>query len=655
MHSHSGACPKGRIKGSLLILQVKKKPKVFGGAAAANAPAPPKAAPPKLPSVPRKVRRLTQRRCATRLRARASIALPPIWQGSETLGLCNAAITPAADAYCHRCAPQAVRGATFLTPSHDASRLRPAPSADDAAHRGSSRNEPPPGAEFADVDVDAENRRRAAKAARAVASKNAKAAATPLGSSNEGKSTGAAQPASSKSPWWEQIQRTDDAYEPKGFNNLVAPTGFTVPARNPWAQPPASLSPTNGAMTSSGSGSPHGSTEHHQSGPLNDAELAYLYAGPVQVPDGRDPDALFAQLLEMGYSEEDSHEVAFRCSTIEAAVEAINNKTDPAFLAELDAQYQAALAFQERAALARQGALPPVQSAASLAADAAAAAALHVADNSFRGGAQPADDGWKTVKTRAQKAAGSAASAASGGKANAPLTLPKDAGAVLLGLYRSKKLRLADVPLPVLNALAQAPDGVAYECMRSLEESLRRGNTIRQPGSWLMNAVRILTEQYRMCSLSDSEDDDSWSDSGSRSGSSPAGSSFGGSFSSSRPRQAAPPAAQQHGWQAPRTAQHVTFAAMAAAQPQPVSHAPVPAPAHWPSLQAPTTATLDPYSYSQQHASVSAAHGAYAQPAVQAQPTPQPAYAAYSAYSAPQPAVGADDDLAFILNQLDVR
>ena len=551
----------------------------------------------------------------------------------------------------------------MTTLSHDASRPRPAPAGDTATYRGSPKrnDELPPGAEFADVDVDAENRRRAAKAARAVASKNAKAAAKPLGYSNSGAE--AAQPATAKSPWWEQIQRMDDAYEPKGFNNLVVPTGFNVPARNPWAQPPAS-GPADGASHGgpSNGGSPHGSFDRHQSGPLNDAQLAHLYAGPVQVPDGRDPDALFAQLLEMGYSEEDSHEVAFRCSTIEAAVEAINNKTDPAFLAELDAQYQAALAFQERSAQARKGALPPVQSAASLAADLAAAAALQAADNGFGGGvSRNADDGWKTVKTRASKSAGHAALAGSGAKANAPLTLPKDAGAVLLGLYRSKKLRLADAPLPVLNALAQAPDGVAYECMRSLEESLRRGNTIRNPGSWLLNAVRILTEQYRMCSLSDSDDDDSWSDTGSRSGSSPAGSTFGGSsfsgsHSSSRQRQAAPPA--QPAWQAPRTAQHAAFAALAAPQAPPLSSAPVPAPVsapmHWPALQPTAAATTTPasYPYSQHQVSASAAYGAYAQPAAQAPPTPQPVYAAYSA---PQPAAAADDDLAFILNQLDVR
>ena len=552
-----------------------------------------------------------------------------------------------------------MRGGPFATSSHDASRPRPALAAEFATHRGSpKRLEPPPGAEFADVDVDAENRRRAAKAARAVANKNAKAAAKPLGSSNTGADS--APPAVSKSPWWEQIQRMDDAYEPKGFNNLVAPTGFNMPTRNPWAQPPATSSPADGASAPQGgpsnSASPHNSSEHYQSGPLNDAELAHLYAGPVQVPDGRDPDALFAQLLEMGYSEEDSHEVAFRCSTIEAAVEAINNKTDPAFLAELDAQYQAALAFQERSAQARKGLLPPVQSAASLAADAAAAAALHAADNCFGGGVpQNADDGWKTVKTRASKAAGPAGSAGSGAKANAPLTLPKDAGAVLLGLYRSKKLRLADVPLPVLNALAQAPDGVAYECMRSLEESLRRGNTIRNPGSWLLNAVRILTEQYRMCSLSDSDDDDSWSDTGSCSGSSPAGSTFGGSsfsgsHSSSRPRQAPPPA--QPAWQAPRTAQHAAFAALAAPQALPAPRAPVPSTAQWPTLQPAATPMPASYSYSQHQVSASAALGAYAQPAAQAPPTPQPVYAAYSA---PQPAVAADDDLAFILNQLHVR
>ena len=100
---------------------------------------------------------------------------------------------------------------------------------------------------------------------------------------------------------------------------------------------------------------------------------------------------------------------------------------------------------------------------------------------------------------------------------------------------------------------------------------------------------------------------------------------------------------------AQRTAQHVAFAAMAA---QSQSHASAPAPAHWPSLQPTPTATHDPYSYSQHHATVSAVHGAYAQPATHAQPTPQPAYAAYSA---PQPAMAADDDLAFILSQLDVR
>ena len=87
------------MKGSLLILQVKKKPRVFGGAAAANAAAPaPKAAPPKLPTVPRKVRRAATRRCATRLRLRASIALPPKPQGVGNPRARKVAIIPAADA-----------------------------------------------------------------------------------------------------------------------------------------------------------------------------------------------------------------------------------------------------------------------------------------------------------------------------------------------------------------------------------------------------------------------------------------------------------------------------------------------------------------------------------------------------------------------------
>lgn len=523
------------------------------------------------------------------------------------------------------------------------------------------------GADFA--DVDAENRRRAAKAARAVAHQNAKAA-KPLGASNGGGDAGRqAGGQGGKSPWWEQIQRMDDSYEPKGFNSLVAPSGFSVPAPNPWGSPAAGFDngaaqhgasptggPSNGGLPTGGDYNQGGDAHPGAGDAMSDAQLAQYYSdGAQDALDGRDPDALFAQLLEMGYSEEDSHEVAFRCSSIEAAVEAINNKTDPAFLAELDAQYQAAVAAQAPP-MARAGALPPPQSAAALAADAAAAAQLEAADLAAARGARPADDGWKTVKTRAQQKTAGSTGSGSGAKAPA---LPKDAGAVLMGLFRSKKLRLADVPPPVVAALAQAPDGVAYECMRSLEDSLRRGNTIRSPASWLLNAARILTEQYRLCSLTDSDDDDdSWSDTGSRSGGSPAGSSFGGSFSGSSwsgaRRQAPPARAEQHGWQAPRAppVQQKPYAA------PPVAAPPVAVDAgRWPSL-AEAPGTPDPFQYAQQPRY----QDAFTPPAalhvpVAPSPPPQPAYAAPPpVYAAPQPfAGGDDDDLEFMMNALAMR
>jgi hypothetical protein len=512
--------------------------------------------------------------------------------------------------------------------------------------------------------VDAENRRRAAKAARAVAQQNAKAA-KPLGASNgAGEASRQVSGQGGKSPWWEQIQRMDNSYEPKGFNNLVAPSGFSVPAPNPWGSPAGGFD--NGAALHgapphggpSNGGLPHGS-DYNQGGDahpgagdaMSDEQLARYYSdGAQDALDGRDPDALFAQLLEMGYSEEDSHEVAFRCSSIEAAVEAINNKTDPAFLAELEAQYQAAVAAQAPP-MARSGALPPPQSAAALAADAAAAAQLQAADLAATRGARPADDGWKTVKTRAQQKA--AGSTGSGAGAKAP-ALPKDAGTVLMGLFRSKKLRLADVPPPVVAALAQAPDGVAYECMRSLEDSLCRGNTIRSPASWLLNAARILTEQYRLCSLTDSDDDDdSWSDTGSRSGSSPAGSSFGGSFGGSfsgsswsgARRQLPPARAEQQSWQAPRASQQ---------QQQKPYVAPPAAP---PVAEAP--GTPDPFQYAQQprYQDVFTPPAAHHVVPVPPSPPPQPVYAAPPpVYAAPQPfAGGDDDDLAFIMNSLAMR
>jgi hypothetical protein len=359
--------------------------------------------------------------------------------------------------------------------------------------------------------------------------------------------------------WWEQIQAADEGYAPSGFKHLAVPTGFTAArsesplphlglgpgvgvhaaslvdvSANPYASNngttaasmaavgahndslAAAAAPNNNNINNDDSGLVWGMTraEARACGLLEDepspqtsahgADVAALAhgSGPGGVSD---PDLLFASLLEMGFAEDDAHDAAFRCSSLEAAVEAINNKTDPEFLRQLaEAEQRAATA--SAAAVARSGAggvmmrgvMPAnaaqaqaqavARDAATAAALAAADAADAAADAARRGcGGGGGGDGWETVPRRN----------AGGAKAN---VMAKNAVEVLTRLIATKKARTkrtqahgfahagcifcshislfffilqikaTDVDLPVLRALADAPEGVAFE-VRSLSRA----------------------------------------------------------------------------------------------------------------------------------------------------------------------------------------
>jgi len=177
-----------------------------------------------------------------------------------------------------------------------------------------------------------------------------------------------------------------------------------------------------------------------------------------------------------------------------------------------------------------------------------------------------------------------------------------------------------------------------------------------------------LTEQYKMCSLSDSDnDDDSWSDTGSGV-SSAAGSSFGGSFGGSswerRPAQygqqgaKAKQAPAHHGWQQPQPQKQPQW--QPAPQPAPAYAAPrTPAQPTAPDLHAYSLDTPEqPPSASRARFTVADAHAAFMAPPLMPVPPQQPVYYAQQpAYVAPAPAAAEDDDddLSFILNQMGVR
>jgi hypothetical protein len=268
----------------------------------------------------------------------------------------------------------------------------------------------------------------------------------------------AASPSAGGGAWWEKIQAADDAaaYEPQGFRNMATPEAFGTSRlkAGPTGEGDGATTGNEddnedsnedneyhegghrGAATRSGAdngAAAHGAApthKHTNTSTINNAEMidnAVLYEGASVGIDGTDPDALFAQLLEMGYGEEDAHDAAFRCSTIEAAVEAINNKTDPEFLRRLAAAYAAPPRAQP----------PPAHVSAAMARDAAAAAAIAAAEAAAV--VQPAADAWVTVPARVKSHGGANAAAGEGGPFR---MLPAEASAILIRLCAAKKARL---------------------------------------------------------------------------------------------------------------------------------------------------------------------------------------------------------------------
>jgi hypothetical protein len=263
----------------------------------------------------------------------------------------------------------------------------------------------------------------------------------------------AASPSAGGGAWWEKIQAADDAaaYEPQGFRNMATPEAFGASRlkAGPTGEGDGATTGNEddnedsnedneyhdqgghrGAATRSGAehgAAAHGAAPTHTNLNVNNAiDNAALYEGASAGIDGTDPDALFAQLLEMGYGEEDAHDAAFRCSTIEAAVEAINNKTDPEFLRRLAAAYAAPPRAQP----------PPAHVSAAMARDAAAAAAIAAAE--VAAVVQPAADAWVTVPARVKSHGGANAAAGEGGPFR---MLPAEASAILIRLCAAKKVR----------------------------------------------------------------------------------------------------------------------------------------------------------------------------------------------------------------------
>jgi hypothetical protein len=368
----------------------------------------------------------------------------------------------------------------------------------DSHHGGAARapGAPIPGAEFA--DEAGKRRRRTPKdggggsaagggAARITGGANPSAPTRNPWTAN-GHTGAHAHASGGGGAWWEQIQAADeDGYAPSGFKHLAVPTGFTSRSESPLVpggghgdaprvggvnaptslvdvsvnpygtlnqndKPAAAAAPTYNNENENDLVWGMTRAEARACGLLDDdvASAAAAFAGADVAATGpggvTDPDLLFASLIDMGFAEEDAHDAAFRCSSLEAAVEAINNKTDPEFLRQLaEAEERAAAASAAAAAVSRGAGggallLLPANAAAAqaqaAARDSAAAAALAAADAADaaadaarRGGGGGGGDGWETVPRR------------NAGGATKGNVMPKNAVEVFARLIATKKAR----------------------------------------------------------------------------------------------------------------------------------------------------------------------------------------------------------------------
>jgi hypothetical protein len=321
------------------------------------------------------------------------------------------------------------------------------------------------GADFADETKQQRKKRVKAAADAALAEEDARAAAARA----RGGFTTAHAPATathwaSSGPtarsggWWDNLMAIDAAYEPRGFSSLATPARF------------------GSVQATAGGGGGEGN------------HLATVLQGP----GSDEPDEIYARLIDMGYDDDDASTYAYQCSSVEAAIQAIATKTDPAFLLAMRA-------YEEQAAAAASASLALTPSAASdaeLARRLQAQVLLERKAGAIGGGSGGGgQDEWCEVRKKESKHTALAATAKA---------LDADTARVLYRLMSTGKIKTSDVSRSALTCLIEAPPAVALAVVERLDLVLNggEGRRINNLSRWLAMGVTAVLE------LTGDDDDD---------------------------------------------------------------------------------------------------------------------------------------------------
>ena len=276
--------------------------------------------------------------------------------------------------------------------------------------------------------------------------------------------------------WWTTVEAAladDSAYEPRGWNTLVKPAWGSAAAGGP-------TSPRGSSHESGHSTGGHSGVHAPGQGAAANGHHTTYSSDPFPValpPDPRgleealeggnmDPDAMVAQLMDMGYSIEDA-QVAFQCRTLAACVDAIATKTDPDVLATFRAQELAAQQLQQWR-----------QRVNSASAEGGSPGEQH-SNQLFSGGSGGGGDSdeWKQVGGGHGKQRSKAALAAQ---------LAPGTAAVLKRLLESGLITESQLDVGTVRKLVNAPPKVAFDVVVGLEKCLAlKGKMVRNIASWL--------------------------------------------------------------------------------------------------------------------------------------------------------------------------
>ena len=286
--------------------------------------------------------------------------------------------------------------------------------------------------------------------------------------------------------WWTTVEAAladDSAYEPRGWNTLAKPE---------WVPLAGALTPGAANEHRVGHVTPGYSATHAPAASNgHSASHSSNVAFPVSLPpdtrfeeelEGRnlDPDAMVAQLMDMGYSIEDA-QVAFQCRTLAACVDAIATKTDPEVLASFRAQELAAQQLQQwrQRVNSEQTGEQQQQQAGRL---------FSAAGGGGGGGGGADSDEWIQVGGSHGKHSGRS-------KAALAAQLAPGTAAVLKRLLESGLLTEAQLDVGTVRKLVNAPPKVAFDVVVGLEKCLtHHGKTVRNVAGWLdVGLQRVLS------------------------------------------------------------------------------------------------------------------------------------------------------------------